>query len=147
MMHNGWGNVQYSLASVDAAKRTMLFERGGFQHGRGGGSGAFYVENQLELLDAPGEWYVDVKAQQVYLWPNATTSSGHVSPLRAAVLETVVVVNGTASDPVVGVTFQGLAFGETAPSENTSNLPLRVAFSNQAPACMCIQQNARVVMC
>ena len=53
MMHNGWGNIQYKLASILPEERTLLFERGGWQHGRGGGLGSFYVENQLELLDAP----------------------------------------------------------------------------------------------
>ena len=83
MMHNGWGNVQYTVQSFDPSQREIIFERGGFQHGRGGRSGSFYVsskaglfldrlpghlkqewqamvceqvENQLELLDRPGEW-------------------------------------------------------------------------------------------
>ena len=56
MMHNGWGNVQYTVESMNPSNRTMRFERGGYQHGRGGAVGVFFVENQLELLDAPGEW-------------------------------------------------------------------------------------------
>ena len=85
MMHNGWGNVQYTVRSFAPSQREIIFERGGFQHGRGGRSGSFYVsskpgncfrtrymatsqarmasdglcgqiENQLELLDRPGEW-------------------------------------------------------------------------------------------
>jgi hypothetical protein len=57
MMHNGWGNVQYTVHSIDPEKRLITFERGGYQHGRSGGAAPFFLENQLELLDAPGEWY------------------------------------------------------------------------------------------
>lgn len=56
--HNGWGNVFYSVKSIHPHNRTILFERGGYQHGRGGGSGPFYVDNALELLDSEGEWCV-----------------------------------------------------------------------------------------
>jgi hypothetical protein len=61
------------------------------------------------------EWYLDRTAQTLYLFPNSTTG-GKVGGLRAAVLESVVVVNGTEAAPVVGVSFEGLAFGETAPT-------------------------------
>ena len=43
MMHNGWGNVQYTVQSFEPSQREIIFERGGFQHGRGGRSGSFYV--------------------------------------------------------------------------------------------------------
>ena len=29
----------------------------------------FFVENALEELDAPGEWYCDTKAKKLYFWP------------------------------------------------------------------------------
>ena len=48
MMHNGWGNVQYTVQSFDPSQRAILFERGGFQHGRGGRSGSFYVSSKPE---------------------------------------------------------------------------------------------------
>ena len=67
------------------------------------------------LLCAQGEWYFDVAAQTLYLWPNST-SAGTVGALRAAVLETVVVVNGTGAAPVTNVSFEGIGFGETAPT-------------------------------
>ena len=50
MMHNGWGNVQYTVQSFDPAQREIIFERGGFQHGRGGRSGSFYVSSKPGLL-------------------------------------------------------------------------------------------------
>jgi len=115
MMHNGWGNVQYRVGSVDAAHRTLHFERGGFQHGRGGGPGAYWVENQLELLDSPGEWYHDAAAGKLYLWPNVSFSTG-MPLLSAAVLESVVLLNGTQQRPVVDIAFDGVGFSRTAPT-------------------------------
>ena len=80
MMHNGWGNVQYSVASIDAEERTLHFERGGYQHGRGGSTSNFYVENQLELLDSSGEWYTDWPNRTLFLWPNTTAASAPSCP-------------------------------------------------------------------
>jgi hypothetical protein len=119
MMHNGWGNVQYTVESFNATERSIRFERGGYQHGRGGGSGAFWVENQLELLDSPGEWYYDADARKLYLWPNVTataTAAATPPPLSAAVLDTVVALNGTRAQPVANVSFEGVGFTRTAPT-------------------------------
>ena len=126
MMHNGWGNVQYRVQSANVSSRKLHFAYGGFQHGRGGGSGAFYVENVTELLDAPGEWHV--ADGRLRLWPNSSSSSPATASvsavtatassisLSAAVLESIVVINGTREEPVTGVTFSGVGFSRTAPT-------------------------------
>ena len=113
MMHNGWGNVQYAVGTIAPVNRTIAFARGGWQHGRGGGPSSWYIENQLELLDSPGEWYVDTAARKLYLWPN--TSATH-PVVAGAVLESVVVVNGTKAAPVLNVSFVGLGFSSTSPT-------------------------------
>eukprot|EP00041_Stephanoeca_diplocostata_P037401 m.1415901 g.1415901 ORF g.1415901 m.1415901 type:complete len:391 (+) comp25029_c0_seq103:2845-4017(+) len=115
MMHNGWGNVMYRVAAVNASTQTLSFERGGYQHGRGGGVGDYFVENQLAFLDAPGEWYLDTSKNRLYLWPNATTSL-HETDVVGATLESVVYVNGTQGNPVTNVQFQGVVFTQTAPT-------------------------------
>jgi len=33
------------------------------------GNDRFYVENSLEALDSPGEWYLDERAHKLYYWP------------------------------------------------------------------------------
>ena len=116
MMHNGWGNVQYTVASMHASNRTITFERGGYQHGRSGAVGPFFIENQLELLDAPGEWYSN--GTTLFLWPNETNTSDQSSPppLSAAVLASIVVINGTQLNPVTHVSFEGIGFSRTAPT-------------------------------
>ena len=51
--------------------------------------------------------YLDAKARTLYLWPNTTS----VPKLRAATLETVVLINGSAAQPVANVSFEGVGFG------------------------------------
>eukprot|EP01052_Picozoa_sp_SAG31_P026096 SAG31_NODE_2340_length_5920_cov_4.296561_4_plen_524_part_00 len=118
MMHNGWGNVQYTVDSIDSTTRSIRFERGGYQHGRSGGPSHFFIENQLELLDSPGEWYYergdDSEAGKLYLWPNSTQ---RVPPLSGATLTTLIALNGSSQkSPVSNVTFSGVGFGRTSPT-------------------------------
>jgi len=63
-----------------------------------------YLENAFELLDQPGEWYLDRAAHRLYYQPR------HGENLRTAdvevpVLQTLVEMKGTT-----GVTFSGLRF-------------------------------------
>ena len=51
--------------------------------------------------------YLDAKTRTLYLWPNTTS----VPKLRAATLETVVLINGSAAQPVANVSFEGVGFG------------------------------------
>lgn len=113
MMHNGWGNVQYTVESINTRSRSMRFERGGYQHGRSGGPSHFYIENQLELLDSQGEWYYDSVGSKLYLWPNSSS----VPPISGATLTSLIALNGTRqSAPVRDVTFSGVGFGRTSPT-------------------------------
>ena len=51
--------------------------------------------------------YLDAKTRTLYLWPNTTS----VPKLRAATLDTVVLINGSAAQPVENVSFEGVGFG------------------------------------
>uniref|UniRef100_A0A7S4ESR3 Right handed beta helix domain-containing protein n=1 Tax=Chrysotila carterae TaxID=13221 RepID=A0A7S4ESR3_CHRCT len=118
MMNLGWGNVQYQLEEVDTAARTLRFSRGGWQHGRTSknAAGKFWVENLLEELDAPGEWYVDSKRRQLYLWPNATAGSS-VPSLSVSVLETILHLDGAQHVSVDGIVFTETSTGFMRPYE------------------------------
>jgi hypothetical protein len=80
----------------------------------GWGSGrAFYFENALELLDAPGEWYLDETTNVVYYEPRAgedLTTASVVAPM----LETVMSIAGTStSEQVSYLRFEGLTFAHS----------------------------------
>jgi len=66
----------------------------------------FYVENALELLDTPGEWYLTPGPSRIlYLKPCAGMNLSTGVPIIAPVLETLVSGNGASN-----ITFDGLQF-------------------------------------
>jgi len=76
-MHQGhWGDWAFAVDSFIPELGTFLFGRGGFQEARGSWAGReWYIENVLEELDSPGEWWLDGVNGLLYLWPNDTTAT------------------------------------------------------------------------
>ena len=75
-----------------------------------------------ELLDAPGEWFLDETSHTLLLWPNDTdtadidTSSSPSLRLFGAVMDTVLLINATQSSPATNLSFAGIGFGFTSPT-------------------------------
>ena len=71
----------------------------------------FFVENVLEALDSPGEWYLDRRARRLYLWPKAplTAKSQVVAPRLARLVE----FRGDQENPVRFLRLSGLTLQET----------------------------------
>ncbi len=116
--HN-WGNLQYRLTGVDRTQHRLLLGEGGWQLQRSQGLGRarnaaspIYVENILEELDAPGEWFLDAKTSTLF-WlppPGLDPATAH---LEAVVLPDLIVVRGRAASPVRHLVFRGLTFTQT----------------------------------
>lgn len=70
-----------------------------------------YVENAFELLDEPGEWYLDRSTKTIYYKPRPGEDLSKV-PVVAPALETLVAVRGSVEQPVRNVTFRNLTFCE-----------------------------------
>ena len=73
-----WGNLQWRIGDIDFDTRTIILGEGGWQIGSLWYAERavyinprcrFYIENVLEELDAPGEWYYDRKARELYYKP------------------------------------------------------------------------------
>jgi hypothetical protein len=108
MFHGAlWGGWSYQLSRQDLPTRSLLFSHGGYQEARGSGitDNHYFVENLLEELDAPGEWFYDVRESKLYLWPNGTAPGAEVV---APILTAIVRLEGAAD-----VTFTGFQFTET----------------------------------
>jgi hypothetical protein len=68
-----------------------------------------YLENALELLDEPGEWYLDRPAKTVYYMPRKGEDMTKAKVMAPAV-EKLVELRGTLDRPVHNIQFEGIAF-------------------------------------
>lgn len=78
-----------------------------------------HIENALELLDEPGEWYLDRSSHTVYYMPRAGENL-KTTEIIVPVVEKLVELQGSLDHPVHNVVFEGLTFsyaGWLKPSE------------------------------
>ncbi len=71
-----------------------------------------YIENAYELLDEPGEWYMDRSKKKIYYIPKAgedMTTAETVVP----VVDQLLVIDGTIDKPVKNIGFEDLEFAYT----------------------------------
>lgn len=67
------------------------------------------IENALELVDSPGEWYLDSQEGALYYLPRTGESMGSAR-VELPVLETLINGRGTASLPIQNIRFEGIKF-------------------------------------
>lgn len=67
------------------------------------------VENAIELLDRPGEWYLDQPANRLHYLPRPGEDLAKANVV-VPVLETLLSGRGTASAPIQHLVFDGLQF-------------------------------------
>ena len=107
----------FVVDSYDNAS-TIMYGKGGFQGARGGPGSDWYVENAVELLDSPTEWYYDAASSRLLYFHNA--SSGTPPPpgmvFEAPSLLTLVRVNASQAAPARNLRFSGLGFRDSAAS-------------------------------
>ncbi|WP_207514160.1 right-handed parallel beta-helix repeat-containing protein [Longitalea luteola] len=76
------------------------------------GNSAFFLTNAIQFLDEPGEWYLDVKRQQIIYWPRSNEDL-RTAQVTAPYLQNIVRVEGTIDNPVAHVSFKGIDFKYT----------------------------------
>jgi hypothetical protein len=113
--YNAWSHmicrVDRILRDGDRA-RIVMTQPGFFLASRKGGVQAgmpAYVENALELLDEPGEWYFDRAARELHYLPRPGEDLS-TAEVVAPALETVLEVRGSLDRPVHDLSFEGLTF-------------------------------------
>ena len=108
-----WGNWQFRLSGRDDKKRQLTFAYGGWQEARGCSVGTeWYVENIMEELDAPGEWYFDDLDSTLYYFPNGSAPPTGVIPI----LDRLLSIEGSMDAPVYNVTIANVTFAHTRPT-------------------------------
>jgi hypothetical protein len=73
----------------------------------------YFVENVLEELDSPSEWYLNRQTGQLYYWPAAelTEKTAVVAPVLGRIVQ--ILGDAAAKQPVRHLRFSGLTFQET----------------------------------
>ncbi len=117
----GWGNMQWRLAGVDYDKHVIQLGDGGWQIGtlwhesRANSvnrNSRYYIENVLEELDAPGEWYHDTRKRVLYYMPVKGEDLAQAEVVACG-LQELVILQGTAQQPVRHIHLRGLSFRHT----------------------------------
>ncbi|MDT0677629.1 right-handed parallel beta-helix repeat-containing protein [Autumnicola musiva] len=93
------------------------------------GNSAFFFQGAIELLNQPGEWYLDKKLGKVYYWPKDGEDLNGAEVV-VPFLETIVEIEGNLENPVRNFGFSGIGFEHTTwmrPSER-GHVPLQAGF-------------------
>ncbi len=101
-----WNNSTMRIQRTDGSGRSYNLVHNG---NLGNGSIPAYVDNAYELLDQPGEWYLDQSANTMYYIPRAGENLARAD-VEAPVLQQLVTGQGTATAPVHDITFSGIQF-------------------------------------
>ena len=118
-------NGQWHVRGLDPARNAILLGEGGhqqllFHYMQAYRPGIypnmpFYVENVLEELDSPGEWYLDVREGKLYYMP-APGVDLKTAVVEPALVQRVVQFLGTTDKPVHHITLRGVWIAQAAPT-------------------------------
>lgn len=111
---NRWENWMFQVADYDPAAGSFVFGAGGNQGARGENRGDdFFVENVMEELDHPGEFFYNKKSDELFLYYNGTGAPPSDLEIVVPSLRVLMNVSGTQWDPVRNLTLSGLTFKST----------------------------------
>jgi hypothetical protein len=107
-----WADLRRFLVRVDESTRVAVLS-GNPEKSNREKDARYYIENTRDALDAPGEWYLDRKAQVVYYIPRPGEQLEHAEVI-ATTLKTLISINAdpAGGHPVEGIEFRGLTFAE-----------------------------------
>ena len=106
-----WAIIRKNLASIDQGKGEVILAPPHVSthfHDPKSGRWVFF-ENAMEMLDQPGEWYLDRSSGKLYYWPLAGEDMSKIEVV-APVLDQLLEIAGTDEQLVRNVHFKGLSF-------------------------------------
>jgi hypothetical protein len=111
-MHTSdWGSQHYVMNGVSGGSLNLSKA---LCNGRASGAnGSGMVENVLDELDAPGEWYFDKTAGTLYFYPPTGTDLSSAL-IEVAGLETIIQFQGTSMAPVKWLHLDGFRYNATS---------------------------------
>ncbi len=119
-----WGGNHWRILGKDAEGELEM--EGGWMNNRPSGINPKhrFVENILEELDAPGEWFLDRDRRVLSLIPPADADLNRAVLVASGIERLVEVIGDSPQDPVEGVTLSGLTFAHTARTFMQTDEPL-----------------------
>ncbi|MEE9361469.1 MAG: PDZ domain-containing protein [Cellulophaga sp.] len=112
-MHSGeWGDFHFEISKVNEDGTAEFI--GGHQNNRPSKMHLKYrmVENVLEELDSPGEWYLEKSTNLFYYWPTKSINLEN-AVVEVVVLKSLIEIVGTEEDPVKEIGISGIKFEHT----------------------------------
>ncbi|MDZ7372256.1 MAG: right-handed parallel beta-helix repeat-containing protein, partial [candidate division KSB1 bacterium] len=110
VLYQAWLGIHLWIDALNTAQNTVAFSpQLIFPVGNFDSRTRYYVENAFELLDEPGEWYLNRKTGELFYYPlpgETPESCEVVAPLVDRVLE----LRGSSSAKVRHLRFEGLTF-------------------------------------
>lgn len=98
-----------NLVSIQEEENDILNKRGYSQLRE---NDPYYLENALEFLDQPGEWFLNNTTGDLYYMPQDGEKAADLT-FTVPVVETLWEVKGTFDDPVEDMEIRGLTFAYT----------------------------------
>jgi len=121
-----WAELREPIQSVDEVTHmaTLAGRRQPFSES----NARYYVENTLDALDAPGEWYLDRKSGRVYYYPAPKENMSRARAVASRLMQLIRFEgNAAAGQPVSFVELRGLTFSYTDWSLSTTGYTDRQA--------------------
>jgi hypothetical protein len=116
VVFHSWNESRFRIAALDEEDRAVTFRDPKARHTIGwsgaGGPNRYYVENVLEGLTRPGEWYLDRRTGELYYWPQGQMTDARVV---APVLRQLLRIEGdmAGGEYVEHLHIRGLTFSDT----------------------------------
>jgi hypothetical protein len=109
----GWGDVHRAILGRNTDQTLKLGAPIGNNRASWGGyDSEVRVDNIFEELDAPGEWFYDVKKSLLYYYPLKDTDI-QKAKFEVSGLKNVIKITGTEKNPVHHIDIEGLMFTQT----------------------------------
>ncbi|MBD2844085.1 Ig-like domain-containing protein [Paenibacillus sp. IB182496] len=124
--HTEWVNPRSGVDTIvaDDGQAVITMRQPGWDYVtvRSGIEVPWYIENAYELLDEPGEWYLDRSTDTFYYMPRPGENMA-TAEVIAPVVEDLVTIRGTTlATPADGIHFEGLTFAYTTWLRPSSDL-------------------------
>lgn len=121
-IHQWWAIAMLRIKSIevqgDSAKLSFYQPESRIQSGhpwpapwisKKTGNSAFYLNNAMQFLNQPGEWYLDTEHRKVYYIPRSGEDM-NIAVVTVPYLENIVKMEGTVDHPVSYIGFKNISF-------------------------------------